>query len=359
MSPPGSPVEPYHRHLEATAAWLVRSIDHGDGGSCNNFSPLRGWSRPYPETTGYLIPTLFELSDRLPDLDGASRAVDLGEWLLSVQDPDGWWSGGLHPPKEQRPSIFNTAQILRGMTALDTRTEDGRWLAAAGRANRWMAAQIGPSGTWEGTDYRASGTPSYYSYAAAPMLSVAMSLGEAGARDAALRVLDAIVARRRQNGTFPQWGFTEGDPAFTHTIAYTLQGLLEAAALTGDWGRYGEPTEDGLRALARLAEGADGRLPGRIDDDWQGSASYVCLTGNAQIAWALLELAGRGDAGLTTAAVALTDYVVGAQRLRGPGGIRGAVGGSSPLWGRYMFMRYPNWAAKYLCDALLRLTKAD
>jgi hypothetical protein len=35
------------------------------------------------------------------------------------------------------------------------------------------------------------------------------------------------------------------------------------------------------------------------------------------------------------------------------GGLRGAVAGSAPLWGDYMRMRYPNWAAKYHCDALM------
>ena len=48
-------------YLGATAAWLLRSIDNGEGGWCAYFSPATGWSNPYPETTGYLIPMLIEL----------------------------------------------------------------------------------------------------------------------------------------------------------------------------------------------------------------------------------------------------------------------------------------------------------
>jgi hypothetical protein len=33
--------------------------------------------------------------------------------------------------------------------------------------------------------------------------------------------------------------------------------------------------------------------------------------------------------------------------------LRGAVAGSSPIFGRYMAFRYPNWAAKFFMDALM------
>ena len=33
-------------------------------------------------------------------------------------------------------------------------------------------------------------------------------------------------------------------------------------------------------------------------------------------------------------------------------GIKGGVAGSYPFYGKYMRFRYPNWAVKYLCDAI-------
>ena len=35
--------------------------------------------------------------------------------------------------------------------------------------------------------------------------------------------------------------------------------------------------------------------------------------------------------------------------------VRGAVKGSRPVWGRYAPLSYPNWATKFLVDALLSL----
>jgi hypothetical protein len=354
----GAAASSYERHLAATAEWLLRSIEHGQGGSCAYFSLAGGWSRPYPETTGYLIPTLLRLSQTLQGFDGEERAVALGSWLLTLQGSDGWWRGGVHPPKgDPGPSVFNTAQVLQGLVALHDLTGEDRWLAGAQRAGRWLAAGVDHDGLWAGGDYRAAGTPSYYTYAAWPMLEVAERCGDEAIRSAATGVLDAILRRRRENGSFAEWGFSEGVPAFTHTIAYTLQGLIASARLLDDWERYGKPVEKGLWTLAQRTEETDGRLAGRLDDDWEPGAGYVCLTGNAQLALCLLELDEREpDTRLRRAAARLVDVVCGAQRLRAPlGGVRGAVAGSAPVWGRYMILRYPNWAAKYHCDALLRL----
>jgi hypothetical protein len=348
----------YERHLAATADWLVRSIEQGKGGSCAYFSPLTGWSRPYPETTGYLIPTLIALSQFLNDFDGEGRALELGSWLLTLQAPDGWWHGGLHPPKGGvRPSVFNTAQILQGLIALHDLTDDERWLESAARGARWLAGGVALDGLWAEKDYRSLGTPSYYTYAAWPMLEVAVRRGDETIRNAAEGVLGAILTRQRPNGAFSRWAFSEGEPAFTHTIAYTLQGLIESAKLLGDWDTYGAPTQAALTALVRIGELENGRLPGRLDDDWVPAAGYVCLTGNAQTALCLLDWEARQrDPSLVRAAAALIDAVCAAQRLRVPlGALRGAVGGSAPIWGRYMVFRYPNWAAKYHCDALMRL----
>jgi hypothetical protein len=35
--------------------------------------------------------------------------------------------------------------------------------------------------------------------------------------------------------------------------------------------------------------------------------------------------------------------------------IRGAIGGSQPMYGSYERMKYPNWAAKFFIDSLLML----
>ena len=62
---------------------------------------------PYPEVTGYYIPTLIQWGER--DL-----AVSYARYLCSIQKEDGaWWDSG-----ENSPYIFDTAQILKGLVSI-------------------------------------------------------------------------------------------------------------------------------------------------------------------------------------------------------------------------------------------------
>jgi hypothetical protein len=352
-----SRLERYRAHLDATAGWLEASIAHGRGGSAAHWSPLGGWSRPYPETTGYLITTLLALHPRLPARGLLERAREVGGWLLSIQNAEGSWNGGLHPARRPKPSVFNTGQIVSGLVDLHRGTREARWLEAALRGARWLADGVGPDGLWQAGDYRSAETPSYYTYVAWPMLEAAREAGEPGVEAAARRVLERILARVRPNGAIERWGFGEDGRAFTHTIAYTLRGLLESARVLGAWQEVGAPAVPALRRLAEESERAGGALPGAFDLAWSPTARYVCLTGNAQTAVNLLLLEERApDPRLVEAAAALVDRVCRSQRLRAPlRGLRGGVAGSSPPWGRYMTLRWPNWAAKFHADALLLL----
>ncbi len=348
----------YQTHLTATLDWLLRSIDAGGGGSAAYFAPLRGWSAPYPETSGYIVPTLLEAATSLKHERAHAAALRVGEWLLALQQPQGWWPGGLH--RQGQPgvaSVFNTAQIVDGMSALATSTGQARWHDAALAAARWLAEGVDGQGQWSEGNYRSGVNPSYYAQVAWPML-MAWKLGAGDTvREAAVRVLHRVAAQRLPNGVIRGWEFDPGRPAFTHTMAYTLRGLLESAWLLDDWASFGVPCELAIEKLARKAEFTGGRLPGAYHEDWRAVDWYTCLTGNAQIALCLLRMdAHQPDLRLVNAAAKLVDRVCAAQGLQSGDGVRGAVAGSQPLWGRYMTMRYPNWAAKYHADALMMLT---
>jgi len=89
----------YVASLDLAMGWLLQSVCKGGGGSCAHAIPLLGWSRPYPETTGYLIPTLLNAADLRENPALAETASALGQWLLDIQHDEGFWFGGLHPPK--------------------------------------------------------------------------------------------------------------------------------------------------------------------------------------------------------------------------------------------------------------------
>ena len=348
----------YARPFAAPYSWVLRSIAPGGKGSRAYYLPLRGWSAAYPETTGYLIPTLLAGGAAADDPAALERSTALGEWLLGLQQPDGFWHAGTHPPKRPEPSVFNTAQIVDGLCALYRSTAQPRWLDAALRAAAWLARGVDATGTFAAGNYRGAFNPTYYAQVAWPMLEAWRLTEHEPLRAAAERVLAAVLAKRRTNGAFDDWGFAAGKPAFTHTIAYLLRGFL-------DRGRRREPAagaaaaRPALEGLRRRADRAGGALPGAYDTQWRSAGRFVCLTGNAQLAICFLIADARAtDLRYVNAAAKLLDVVCGAQRLRHlVAGMRGAVPGSRPVWGPYMRLRYPNWAAKYHLDALFMLRR--
>ena len=108
----------------------------------------------------------------------------------------------------------------------------------------------------------------------------------------------------------------------------------------------------------RRSELSRGRLAGTFDSDWKGDSSFACLTGCSQIAICLLmrdEI--DPDLRLVNCAAKLVDFVCSTQSMGRLNPLRGAVAGSRPIWGKYMMARYPNWAAKFHADAIMRLVR--
>ena len=63
------------------------------------------------------------------------------------------------------------------------------------------------------------------------------------------------------------------------------------------------------------------------------------------------------DIRYVNAAAKLIDRVCRTQILNSKiAGIRGGIAGSDPLYGKYMRFRYPNWSAKFMCDAIFLLS---
>lgn len=344
--------------------WLMRSIIACNGaGSARFYSrwycPLRGWSWAYPETTGYIIPTLLNYAEFVggrPKL--VALAVRQADWIMSLQHDTGALPGGhiAHGKPSKGPSIFNTGQMILGLIAAADRTGDARYLDSAARAAAWLAGEVDPAtGIWQSHGYIHGHSPSYYTRVCWPMLEVCKRRPDAVVEAAAVRVLDTILGRQQPGGGFLDWSFAPGKPGYTHTIAYTIRGLLESAALLGDRGRtYFEGTMRAADALRRKFE-LRGRLAGAYDERLRGVYWYTCLTGNCQMAiiWMKLHRA-TGDARFLSAALKSLHFVMKRQRLRRWHGTnRGAIAGSSPLWGRYLTMRYPNWAAKFFVDACM------
>ena len=145
-------------------------------------------------------------------------------------------------------------------------------------------------------------------------------------------------------------GFGGSNRAFTHTVGYTLAGLLESVRILGAEGNELAPIT--LRALERVFRVGElrKRLPGAFNEGWRGEWGYRCVTGDCQLAicyLAAFEL--HGDMRYLNAACRLYRAAADTQAWNG------AIPGSSPMWGPYMPYRWPNWAAKYFMDLAGRL----
>lgn len=340
----------FENHLRMSIDWLIKS-KHSSGGSSAYYAPFLGWSKPYPETTGYIIPTLLEYYHYSEYKPAHKIAIEFGEWLLSIQSYEGFWNAGQHPPKTKDPSVFNTGQVLFGLISLYNETNDSKWLNSLDKATKWLCSSIDEHGTWKSGHYRGF-NPTYYSRVAWPILLASTVLDNNVYREKAILVLDALIQKRNENGTFSGWGFDENGPAFTHTIAYTLRGFIESSIHLNDWQRYAAKTEQALEKFYNLAELKNGQLAGQYNEEFSGTETFSCMTGNFQIALCLMRWYERdNDLRLLDAASKLIEYSVKSQSSTG------AIPGSKPIWGRYMMFRYPNWSAKFSADALLLFLK--
>src|SRR6516165_12286319 len=109
-------------HIREALAWLKRAQDAGtDRGVSYGVSFGHDFEASYPETTGYICQTFVEQEQLTVDADLLRRAVDMGEWEIAIQLPEGAVMGG-RVDANPTPAVFNTGMVLLGWSALIRRT---------------------------------------------------------------------------------------------------------------------------------------------------------------------------------------------------------------------------------------------
>jgi hypothetical protein len=339
--------------IEAAIDWIRRAQDHSrtrDGGVARDYSLTEGWSASYPETTGYIVPTMFEFAEEQDDADAAARGLRMLDWLVSLQFPEGAFHGGRVDQAPRVPVTFNTGQILMGLAAGTRR--DARYRAPMRRAADWLIATQDADGCWRrhATPFAAPGEKVYETHVAWGLLQTEAVDPGRGCQQAALAQVDWALGHQAGNGWFPKCCLSLPEKPLTHTLGYTLRGIVEAylASRNDLYLQAACRTADGLLS----ALGPDGRLPGRLDAAWRAAADWVCLTGTSQIAhsWLLLHReTGRTD--YLQAGRRANAYVRRTIATEGPADTLGGVAGSFPIDGGYGRWHYLNWAAKFTIDA--------
>ena len=352
------------QRAQLAARWLARAQDAmPDGGVSYGYFPFRaarGWRESYPETSGYIAPTLFDYADVSGEAEYYDRAVRAARFVAGCQMASGAIYGGRVRASIAGaiPVAFNTGMALLGFSAAYRRTGDPFFRECSRKAAEFLVGDVDPDGHFRshGPFVHSSTIKTYTVLCAWPLYLTGEDCNEPEYCRTAVRVCDAALRQQRENGWFDNNCLSAKDHTpLLHTVGYTLQGLLEVGILSGER-RHVTAAQRAMDHL--LPYCSTGFLHGRWFSNWQPAALSSCLTGAAQTAVVGYRLAAHtGDARYRQAADTVMNYLkalqpTGAGRQDDPD-VVGAIGGSFPLVGAYMRNGFPNWATKFFLDGLL------
>ncbi len=123
-----NPVYSNDKHVHAAVEWLMNAQKaNNDGGVSAMYSLFDGWHESYVETTGYIIPTIFNYAEYSKNEACRKKAVEMADFELNSQLASGAFPGG---GKKDLPIVFNTGQVIfgimndAGLHVLDSRSHD-------------------------------------------------------------------------------------------------------------------------------------------------------------------------------------------------------------------------------------------
>jgi hypothetical protein len=351
-------------HLKETSAWLCRAQDStpDDGVSRSYKAALHrgygqhGWQPSYPETTGYVIPTMTAFSKVFDDISYHDRAIRMADWEIAIQMDSGAVMGSVVTATPS-PAVFNTGQVIFGWLAAYNETLQDKYLQAALRAGDFLVSVQDPNGAFSSGDsnFALKGATTYNARVAWALIELGLASGNGKYIDSGRKNIDHALLKQLDNGWFRDNCLNNPEKPLLHTIVYATRGILESGIALND-ARY---VQSAVRTLDSLidCQRQDGGIPGRLDAGWSSGADWDCVTGDAQAAIAWLRAhAVTGNIKYREAAGKAVDFVKRTQNLEHPNpGIRGGVKGSFPFDGAYGQFEMLNWAAKFFCDALMMI----
>jgi uncharacterized protein YyaL (SSP411 family) len=341
--------------LQEAIDWLCHSQDQMEDDGFGTYYLLDGFTTSYPETSGYIVPTLLQFAEKYNRPDIRERAKKTLDWLLTIQKPSGGWqSGYVHQNKSE--VVFNTGQVIRGMVAGYQTFADKQYLQSAERAADWLVHIQNSNGSFDMHVYLNQARV-YDSYVVAPVLELNTIVNKPEFVQMARKNINWILDQNQaENGWFANCDNTMhgNSKPILHTIAYTIDGILDCGILLGEE-RYIAAAQKPADKLLHLFL-SNGLLNGRYDKNWHGTEDFI-TTGGAQMAivWHKLYQHTKknkyceGHFKMTTALSAIQQ-----RHIAEPKETKGALFGSFPFWGRYERFGCPNWATKYFADALMR-----
>ncbi len=336
--------------LRSNLIWIYNSFKANKYlGSSASRNVLGQWAPPYPETTGYLIPTLLQGNRYFPLLGLSSLAQKQLHFFEKLRTQD----GGYHSNTESgKPIVFDVAQILLGHLTLVPYVDNPDELLQEIELTRdWLRDLLDDEGQFISHHYIEGYQPTYYSRIAWP-LAFAENVIDSKVSSRTKAMVEKILAQQNENYSFREWGFRKGEAAYTHTIAYTLRGLWEYSEIVNSR-PIKKQVKATLKTLTTLIK-SENKVAATYNEKWEGNYNYICAAGNAQLALLYLivyERTGR-EAYLEPVATLLLPLLKGQRHLSLN---KGAIPSSLPIWGDYQKMKFTNWTQKFFADAVMKL----
>ncbi|HET6243538.1 MAG: hypothetical protein H0V01_03950 [Bacteroidetes bacterium] len=334
--------------------WLLESQENMKDAGFGSYHLVKEYSSSYPETSGYIIPSLMEYALLQKNEQIIKKVLLTADWLISIQKKSGGWQG--MRIEDNRPeTVFNTAQVIRGLITAYEYTKKDAYLSSIVKSCDWLCSVQSEKGYWE--KFAFMNVPRVYdSYVDFPLLMASKICANEKYKQCAINNLYWIIEKMQlPNGWFLNCDNTikHNDKPILHTISYTIDGLLDSGLFLRDENliKAARIPADELLAIFEKK----GYLNGRFNKNWDGSEYMIC-TGSAQISIVWLKLfKAFKDERYLKAAQKMNNLLVGIQnrQVKESSATYGAIPGSFPLWGKYEPFAFPNWATKYFIDALM------
>lgn len=278
--------------------------------------------KPYPEVTGYYIPTLLNWGYR--DL-----AVAYAEWLCEIQKQDGSW----FDTDDEAPYVFDTGQILKGLIAIRELKKDVD--DAIIKGCDWILSNINEDGRLTTPTVDAWGDNGQCSelihlYCLSPLREAASIFGKKEYAEAADRVLSYY--KKNHYSDILNFNF------LSHFYAYVMEALCDLGEM--------DMARQAMDKVALLQK-ESGAVPAYRNVDW------ICSTGLFQFAlvWYKLGDVKRGNKAF--------EYACKLQNESG--GWYGSYLSENNMGENNDYFPFGeiSWAVKYFLDALSEKNKAE
>jgi uncharacterized protein YyaL (SSP411 family) len=350
------------RAIQNVLGWITRGQHFWNcGGIPASYSArTRTYEGPYPETTGYSIPTLLSLSRRSSAPEAAVIAEKAAYWLVSRQLNDGSIRCNIEAPDQPTSStaqivIFDCGAILQGLVAISMHLSDQFFTNAALRLARFLIHEQNADGIWDQHLHFAK-FGSHNALVGYALINAGVAFNEPDFIAAGDRCLIALRSRIRTNGYIEGCEFpgVKSGVAFLHPHIYTIEGFLKTQSVY----RYGDYLSAVMPSIDALWTDMErtGCVPGAfIAEDMTTAYPFTALTAIAQLA----------DIGFRAAELSGNQRYISLSRklmsfLRScladtlpDEGWRGGVPSAFPIDGEYCPFTVNNWGAKYFIDASL------